>query len=163
RHTTTSNPNGANWGSGYTGISGGGSVPEWIQESVDLSPYSGKKIQVRFEQVTDDAVPSQGFAIDALRIPELHFQDTLANDNGWVSNGFVRSTNVLPEHFDVQALLYQGSQFTVNDVPVDLASGQGTLTIPSYGSSVNRVVLIVSAYAVETTQLAQYQLAINLK
>lgn len=163
RHTTTSNPNGANWGNGYTGTSGGGRVPEWIQESVDLSPYSGKRIQVRFEQVTDEAVPSQGFAIDAMRIPELHFQDMSANDNGWVSNGFVRSTNVLPEHFDVLALLYQGSQFTVNDVPVDLASGQGTLTIPSYSSSVNRVVLIVSAYAVETTQLAQYQLAINLK
>jgi len=70
---------------------------------------------------------------------------------------------VLPEHYDLQALLYRGSQFTITDMPVDLASGQGTLNVPNYGSSVTRVVLIVSAYAIQTTQLAHYQLDINLK
>jgi immune inhibitor A len=162
-YTTTSNPDGANWGNGYTGVSGGGSAPRWVQESVNLSPFIGKKIQIRFEQVTDETDNLQGFAIDAMHIPELRFQDTLATDNGWVSNGFIRSNNVLPEHFHVLALLYQGSQFNVSDVPIDLASGQGTFTIPNYGSSVNHLVLVVSAYAVETTQLAHYQLDINLK
>ncbi len=163
RYTTAGNPDGANWGNGYTGVSGGGSAPKWVKESVDLSPYLGKKILVRFEEVTDKALNTQGFAVDGMRIPELRFQDTLATDNGWVSNGFIRSNNVLPEHFAVQALLYQGLQFTQTDMPVDLASGQGALTIPNYGSSVTRVVLIVSAYAAATTQLAQYQLVVNLK
>jgi immune inhibitor A len=162
-YTTASNPNGANWGQGYTGTSGGASQPKWLQESVDLSSYAGKKIQLRFEQVTDEAVNLQGFAIDNIRIPELHFQDTLNSDNGWASSGFIRSNNVLPQHYNIQALLYQGAQFTVSSLPVDLASGQGTLTIPNYGTTVTRVVLIVSAYAAETTRIAHYQLNISLK
>src|SRR5436309_14467665 len=40
KYTTTSNPNGANWGNGYTGESGGGSSPQWVQESIDLTRYA---------------------------------------------------------------------------------------------------------------------------
>jgi immune inhibitor A len=161
-YTASTNPNGANWGNGYTGVSGGGSSPAWVQERMDLTPYTGKKIQVRFEEVTDDAVNLQGFAIDQIRIPELNFQDTVSNDNGWISNGFIRSDNVLPEHFDVQALIYQGQNFSVRDLPVDLATGQGKMTIPGLGSQTTRVVLVVSAYAAETTLLAHYQLNVSI-
>ena len=161
-YTTTGNPNGGNWGNGYTGTSGGGSTPQWVQESVDLTPYSGKKVQIRFEEVTDDAVNLQGFALDQIRIPAIHFQDNLTTNNGWASKGFFRSNNILPEHYDIQALIYTGQQFTVTDVPVDLATGQGTLTIPNFGSSITRVVLVVSATAAETTQLAHYHLIASL-
>src|SRR6266568_592537 len=162
RYTTTTNPNGANWGNGYTGQSGGISGPRWVQESINLTPYIGKRIQIRFEEVTDDSVNEQGFAVDQIRIPELHFHDTLDTDNGWVSNGFIRSNNVLPEHFDVQALLYQGQQFTVNKLNIDLATAQGTLMVPDFGTRVSRVVLIVSAYAAETTLLATYRLNVGI-
>src|SRR5262249_24719150 len=142
--------------------SGGISGPKWGQESINLTPYTGKRIQRRFEEVTDDSVNEQGFAVDQIRIPELHFHDTLATDNGWVSNGFIRSNNVLPEHFDVQALVYQGQQFTVNDLNIDLATAQGTLMIPDFGIHVSRVVLIVSSYAVGTTLPATYQLNVGM-
>ena len=153
-YTTTTNATGANWGNGYTGESGessAGSSPQWEQESVDLSKYVGKKVQIRFEEVTDDAVNWQGFALDDIRIPEIGFSDMALSDNGWVSNGFIRSQNELPEHFYMQALLYQGQIFTVTNVNVDLASGKGTLTIPDFGGKIDRVVLIVSASAAETT------------
>lgn len=162
KYTTNTNPNGANWGNGYTGVSGGGSSPVWVQESVDLTPYTGKNIQVRFEEVTDDAVNLQGFAVDQFRIPELNFQDAVNSDNGWVSNGFIRSENVLPEHFDVQALIYHGQNFTVRDLPVDLATGRGTLALPGFGSQTTHVVLVVSAYAAETTLPADYRLNVNV-
>ena len=161
--TTNSNPNGANWGNGYTGVSGGAVRRNGCKNTLISAPISARKYGSRFEEVTDEAVNLQGFAIDHLSIPEIHFQDTLTTDNGWASNGFIRSNNVLPERFNVQALLYHGSQFTVNSVPVDLATGQGLLTIPKFGADVTRVVLIVSAYAAETTQLAHYQLDINVK
>ncbi|HZU69784.1 MAG TPA: hypothetical protein VFA09_21105 [Ktedonobacteraceae bacterium] len=160
-YTTNSNPNGLNWGNGYTAASGG-STPSWVQESVDLTPYSGKNIQVRFETVTDDAVSLQGFAIDQIRIPQLNFQDAVDSDNGWVSKGFIRSNNVLPEHYDVQALIYSGSTFRVVPMPVDLASGQGKLIIPGFGTQATRVVLIVSANAPETTLLAHYQVSATI-
>lgn len=160
--TTSDNPMGLNWGNGYTGISGGGVAPVWTQERIDLTPYAGKKIQLRFEEVTDGAVHLQGFAIDQVRIPELHFQDDITTDNGWVSAGFVRSNNILPEHYLVQAIVYTGSALTVQSMHVDLASAQGTLTVPHYGGQVTRVVLIIAAYASATTLQAHYQLKMRV-
>lgn len=162
RYTTTTNPSGANWGNGYSGQSGGISGPKWVQESINLTPYIGKRIQIRFEEVTDDSLNEQGFAVAQIRIPELHFHDLLDTNNGWVSNGFIRSNNVLPEHYDLQALVYQGQQFTVNELNIDLATAQGTLMIPDFGTHVSRVVLIVSAYAAETTLPTTYQLNVGI-
>ncbi len=159
--TTSSNPNGLNWGSGYTGVSGGGTAPAWVQESIDLTPYAGKKILLRFEEVTDNTINLQGFAVDQIRIPELNFQDYLTSDNGWVSHGFVRTNNILPEHYQVQAIVYSGSTFTLRTMDIDLASGQGTLTVPHFGGQVTRVVLVVSAYALDTVLQAHYQLEVD--
>jgi hypothetical protein len=161
-YTTNTNPNGLNWGNGYTSSSSTGNSPSWVQESVDLTPYTGKNIQVRFEEVTDDAVNLQGFAVDQIRIPQLNFQDSVNSDNGWVSNGFIRSNNVLPEHYDVQALIYTGSTFTVMPMTLDLATGQGTLIIPGFGTRATHIVLIVSANAPETTLLAHYQIGAKI-
>jgi hypothetical protein len=160
--TTSDDPNGLNLGNGYTGISGGGDTPAWVQETIDLTPYTGKKVQLRFEEVTDNSIALQGFALDQIRIPELQFQDTVATDNGWVSQGFIRTSNILPEHYRVQAVVYTGTTtFTISTMNVDLASGQGSLTFPYFGSEVTRVVLIVSAYALDTTLQAHYQLEIH--
>ena len=74
--TTTSNPTGLNWGNGYTGVSGGGEEPAWVQENIDLTPYAGRKILLRFQEITDGALNLQGFAVDQMRIPELSLQDT---------------------------------------------------------------------------------------
>ncbi|WP_069804797.1 immune inhibitor A domain-containing protein [Thermogemmatispora onikobensis] len=161
RYTTASNPNGGNWGYGYTGTSGGSS-PQWVEEQIDLTPYAGQRIQLRFEEVTDDAVNHQGFALAWIRIPELHFEDTLASDNGWVSHGFIRSANVLPEHYNVQALVYEGQDFSVRHFLVNLASGQASVTIPDFGRKVSRVTLVISAWAVATSLPVRYQLTARL-
>lgn len=159
--TTASNPNGLNWGNGYTGISGGKSDPAWVQEQVDLTPYAGKNIQLRFEEVTDNALSSQGFAVDQVRIPELHFQESGSSDAGWVSKGFVNTNNLLPQNYLVRAIIYTGSTFAVQAMNVDLASARGSLTIPKFGGQVTRVVLVVSAYALDTAFQAHYQLEIH--
>ncbi len=157
RYTTASNPNGGNWGYGYTGTSGGAS-PQWVEEQIDLTPYAGQRIQLRFEEVTDDAVSRQGFALAWIRIPELHFEDTLTSDNGWISHGFIRSANLLPEHYSVQALVYEGQGFSVRRLAANMVSGQVTMTIPDFGRKVNRVILVISAWAVATSLPVRYQL-----
>lgn len=159
--TTGSNPNGLNWGNGYTGVSGGETDPAWVQENVDLTAYAGKKIQLRFEEITDNTINLQGFAIDQIRIPELNFQDAVSADNGWVSKGFVRTNNILPEHYLVQAIVYTGSAFAVQAMDVNLASARGILKISDFGGKVTRVVLIIAAYALDTTLQAHYQLDIH--
>jgi hypothetical protein len=159
--TTASNPGGLNWGQGYTGISGGGMEPAWVQENIDLTPYAGQKILLRFEEITDNALNLQGFAVDQVRIPELNFADNLDSPNGWVSKGFVYTNNILPEHFLVQAIVYTGSTFTVQAMNVDLATAQGQLSVGNFGNQVTRVILVVSAYALDTTLQAHYQLVIR--
>ena len=149
------------WGSGYTGTSGNLPTAQWVQESVNLSRYIGKHVWLRFETITGRVENGQGFAIDAISIPAIHFVDNAATDNGWVSGGFIRSNNVLPQHFSVQALLYHGAQFTVSAMQVDPASGQGQLIVPGSDSNITRIVLIVSAYAAQTTLPATYQLHIT--
>jgi len=160
KFTTADNSNGLNWGNGYTGVSGGGNAPAWVQESIDLTPYLGKHIQLRFEEVTDNDVMLQGFAVDQISIPAINYQDSTA-DTGWNNHGFVHTENILPEHFLVQAIVYTGSTFTVQSMHVDLHSASGTLTIAHFGTKVTRVVLIVAAYALDTALQAHYQLSLR--
>src|SRR5439155_7993591 len=61
---TTNNPSGANLGAGYTGLSGGGTVAQWLDESIDLTPYVGGPILLQFIYLTDDAVTHTGLALD---------------------------------------------------------------------------------------------------
>ncbi|MGZ6347735.1 MAG: hypothetical protein ACXWNC_09250, partial [Anaerolineales bacterium] len=56
------------YGCGYTAKSGGGDTAQWINETVDLSQYAGKKVQLRFEYVTDAAVNGEGFLLDDVSI-----------------------------------------------------------------------------------------------
>jgi immune inhibitor A len=116
-YSSNANVSGNNLGWGYTGKSGAGTDPDaapaWVQEHVDLTPYAGKKVLLRFEYVTDDAVNRAGFCVDDIRIPELSFADDVeSGDDGWAARGFVRSDNVVPEHFVVQLIEF-GSQIRV--------------------------------------------------
>ena len=81
-HTTTDNPSGNAYGPGYTGSS-----DEWLQESIDLTPFAGGPVLLRFEYVTDDAVYLDGLLIDDLSIPELDL-DLSSTDDDWHADGF---------------------------------------------------------------------------
>jgi bacillopeptidase F (M6 metalloprotease family) len=102
-------PNGTNLGNGYTDTSGGGRTPTWIQQEVDLTPYAGKEIQLRFEYVTDGALNLHGLAIDDITITGV-LNDDAESDNGWKADGFVRSTNVVAQRFLVQVLRFTATE-----------------------------------------------------
>jgi immune inhibitor A len=146
--TTNDDPNGTNLGNGYTDNSGGGKTPAWIQQEVDLTPYAGKEIQVRFEYVTDGALNLHGLAIDDITITGV-LNDDAESDNGWKADGFVRSTNVVAQRFLVQVL-----RFTANGTTVDRRSvDAGTLDLDLDTSSDRRAPLLaVTGFAVRTTQ-----------
>jgi hypothetical protein len=157
-HTTNTNPNGANIGNGYTGSSCSGvSAAQncWVNEQVDLSPYAGKQILVRFETVTDDEYNEDGMAITHLQVPEIGFDgDTTAG--GWQPAGWVRSGNTLAEPWVVQAIESRpGAAPTVVRMPVT-AGGTGSLTVPG---SVSQVVVVVSPLAPLTTVTNGYTLS----
>ena len=89
QHTTDKNPVGNAFGPGWTGVSGvpgtrPRQAPKWVNEQVDLTPFAGKEILVRFEMVTDDAVNEPGLLIDNIAIPEIGYQDDgEAGAAGW--------------------------------------------------------------------------------
>jgi immune inhibitor A len=165
-HSSSTNPNGGNYGNGITGKSGGGATPQWVQESVDLSKWAGKKIQVRFESITDDAAHFAGMTIDAVSIPQLGFSDNISTDNGWRANGWIRSNNVLPQKYLLQAVVYTaGSTIpSIRRIPVDATSGVATAIFADFGLSgkVTRVLLAVSALAPNIQTPARYTLTADV-
>ena len=93
---TMNNPSGNSYGCGLTGASDG-----WQLEQVDLTPFAGKLVSLRFDYITDAAVNGNGFALDDIRIDAInYFTDFEADDGGWLGEGFVRIQNVLPQSFE---------------------------------------------------------------
>lgn len=165
---TRSDPNGANLGCGYTGVSGPGSAPEWVEETVDLSRYAGRKIQLRFELVTDAGVNREGLAIDNIRIPQIGYRDDASSPAGWRAEGFAHIRDVvdgapnLPQLWRVQVITFQ------NDGRVRLErvtlSAENTASIRlelGRNASARRVVLAISGVTPITTEPAQYSLSIR--
>ncbi|MBP8001836.1 MAG: immune inhibitor A [Chloroflexi bacterium] len=154
--TTSDNPEGNSFGPGYTGMSGGGEAPVWVQETADLTPYVGQTVQIRFEYVTDEGVHEQGFLVDDIAIPELGYLDDVeAGDGGWNAAAFVRHSNVLPQSFLVQALLLSDTAVQIIPLVVN-AQQQGQWVLP-LNEQFNEAVLIIAGNTPVTTQAAAYQ------
>lgn len=152
--TTDYNPNGNSFGWAYTGMSGGGEEPRWIREEVDLSDYVGGEVLIRFEYVTDDAVNRPGFAVDDISIPELGYEYDTETDDGWEAEGFIRMENILPQRWIVQVIEFAGWETRVHKIELD-EEQKGEWLID--GDEVDRVVLVISALAPSTTEVAPYK------
>ena len=151
---TGTNPNGNSFGWAYTGRSGGGETAEWIQEQVDLAPYAGQEVLVRFEYITDDAVNRPGFVVDDVAISEIGYASDLEEDgDGWEPAGFIRHANVLPQRWLVQLVLF-GPETTVQRLELD-ESQAGEWTIALDGRT-ERAVIAVSGLAPVTTENGSY-------
>ena len=157
--TTTDDPNGINLGNGMSGKSGGGTRPAWVKQSADLSAYAGKKIQLRFEYVTDAALNFDGFALDDVSIPEIGFDDDAEKDAGWTANGFVRSSNLVKQRYIVQVIRFGAT----SSVERHVVEG-GTLELDVDGSGDRKApVLAVTALAPRSTQLVAFTVSVTAK
>ena len=152
--STSADPNGQNLGNGITGGSSGASATGWRHLTADLTPYAGKQVQLRFQYVTDGNLNLGGWAIDDIEIPGQAVDDT-ESDNGWVSSGFVRSTNLVGQRFVVQVLRF-GDRQTVERHAVE--NGQLTLDIDTSADR-RAPLLAVTGFAVRTTQPTNFTLS----
>jgi immune inhibitor A len=147
--TTDHDPNGANYGHGYTDVSQG-----WIQEKIDLTPYVGQKVQIRFEYLTDDGPIRAGLFLDDIEIPELDYRyDAESGDDGWAARGFIRTANVLPQEWLLQLVRQAHDQTTVERLQLN-PDNTGCWTV-SLGPD-ERAVLAVSGRTRLTTEPAEY-------
>ena len=154
---TGRDPTGNSFGWGYTGQSGSGL--KWVQEEVDLSQFAGKKIQLRFEYITDAAVNMDGFLLDDIAIPEIGYSSDFENDDGgWQADGFVRIQNVLPQTFKISLILI-GNTTTVQRIDL---TADNIVNIPLHlGTEADEVILVVSGTTRFTTQKALYYITIE--
>ena len=151
--TSPETPFGNGFGPGYTGRSGG-----WIQESVDLSPFAGEDLWVRFQYVTDDAVNASGACFRDLSIQAAGETPAItADDAGWEARGFIFTDNIVRQDFQVQ-LLTTGDEPKVRQIGLD-ANNAGELTVmpPKDGQ---RLIVAVGSMAEKTRQPAGYTLIV---
>jgi hypothetical protein len=155
---TEKDESGNSYGCGYNAKSGGGQQAQWINEQVDLSSYAGKKVQLRFEYVTDAEVLGEGLVLDDLSIQAAGYTSDLEKDDGgWTGNGFVRIDNTLPQTFRLE-LITQGSQTTVQQIPVN---ADQTADVPLKLTAGEKAVLIVTGTQRFSHLPAAYQLEIK--
>jgi hypothetical protein len=149
--TTTEDPHGNAYGPGYTGQSGG-----WVEEAVNLTPFAGRQVLVRFEYITDDAVTQPGLIVDDIRIPEIGYSyDAENGDDDWVSEGWLRMDNVLPQDFLVQLVQPGNTAVPVTRLlgPGDAPQGEWDITV---GGEAGAAAIVVSGLAPVTTEPARY-------
>jgi immune inhibitor A len=156
---TGDDPSGNAYGWGYNGESGGGAQAEWINERVDLSSYAGEQLTLRFEYVTDAAVNGEGMLLDDISIPSLGYsEDFEGGDGGWVSAGWVRLYNEVPQTYRV-VLVQQGRTTQVREVPLG-PSNHGEIDV-NQGQGDDNAVLVVIGTARHTWQEAPYQVQVS--
>ena len=155
-HTTSEDPVGNNFGAGFTGFS-----RNWLQESVDLTPYVGGKALVRFEYITDDGVYLDGFLIDDIAIPEIGFFDDADQDMGWQADGFMRIDPVLEQHYAVQ-IIEKGADGEVSVREIELNEERsGQTVIEGLGSRLENAIIVVSPVTRGTHHPARYRLVVG--
>lgn len=155
-HATDYNPSGNAYGRGYTGASRG-----WVDETVDLTPYAGGEVLIRFEYVTDDAAHLDGFALDNIAIPETGFVDDAESPAGWDARGFTRTDGMLPQEFAVQLVsTFPDGSFEVTRMDLD-ENNVGELAVDGVGSEGKGTALIVSPVTDGTRHAASFELSFD--
>ncbi len=97
---TVEDPVGANLGCGYTGSSGG-----WQDQTIDISEFAGKKVDLQFTVITDSAVNLDGMLVDDISIPLIDYKANFeSDDGGWVSRGWALAQNSLPQSFEISVI-----------------------------------------------------------
>ncbi|PKB63228.1 MAG: hypothetical protein BZY67_01115 [SAR202 cluster bacterium Io17-Chloro-G1] len=159
-NASPANPVGNGYGPGYTGKSNG-----WLDQSVDLTRYAGKDVQLRFQYITDDAINGSGMCLRwfALSVdPSAGAPYLTLSDGGWQPRGFSVINNRVRQDFIVK-VLWESEAARVIDLDLEMGvSGDwiGELFIEDAGET-RRLVVAVAALAPKTRMLASYSLTIT--
>ncbi|CCG01273.1 immune inhibitor A domain-containing protein [Blastococcus saxobsidens] len=100
--STSTDPNGQNFGHGITGGTGG----EWVDLTVDVSQVPAGA-QIGFRYWTDGAVAEPGLQVDAVEIGDTPI-------TAWTLNGFEQTTGTTTEDF-FNAYLLENRAYTAYD------------------------------------------------
>lgn len=152
---TDNDPSGNSYGWGYNGKSS-----TWIQETINLSEFAGKKVSLRFEYVTDAAVNGEGLLLDDISIPAIGYETDFENDlGGWESAGFARIQNTLPQTFRL-SLIRKGNKTTVETIELQ-PDQTAEIELTLGGGEISEVILTISGTTRFTREDGAYNLIIR--
>jgi hypothetical protein len=169
RYTEATNPNGTNFGNGYSGKSvgrTGGDNNGWLHERIDISKYAGKQhpegTRLRFEYITDDGYNAGGVAVDDISIPEISYSDSAESDrpDGWQTAGFVRLADKLPQSYYLSVVKLKRAGFEVQPVAVS-AEGKASVTVKGLGAEWDKAVLVIAGTTPHNIQQSSYSLKVH--
>ena len=151
---TDDDPSGNSYGWGYNGQTG-----NWIKESIDLSDYAGKEVQLRFEYVTDAAVNGEGLLLDDIRIDALGYQSDFEDDEGgWSAEGFVRIQNRLPQTY-LATLILQGKETQIKEIQIN--ADQSFDYLLDFGDEYDEAILVISGTTRFTWTSSGYRIRLD--
>jgi hypothetical protein len=135
-----------------------GARGEWVEETMELTPYAGQEVLLRFWQINDQGFNAPGIFVDNIRVPELGYSDDVeAGENGWQAAGFVRVDGDLPQRWELRLVREDGSgNFTVERLAVDATGAVSGSLEPG-----ERGTLVVIAATSHTTERASYELTVE--
>ena len=143
--STVGDPYRAAYGPAYTGASGG-----WRLERADLTPFAGRRVLLRFDYVTDDAVNRPGWGVDDIAAPEIGFFDDAESDGEWTADGFVRACGgSVEQRFALRLVEGRGSEARV--WAPRLAGGSASFRVAA------PITLVVTAFADKTSERAAFR------
>jgi immune inhibitor A len=149
---TGENPSGNSYGWGYTGSS-----EKWINEKIDISRMAGHLVSFRFEYITDNAVFKEGLQVDDISIPEIGYkEDFEMGDGGWITNGFIRIQNNLPQTFRLAILDKSNMEIKVDKITLS-KDQTAQVTVKVNQEKKNDIILVVAATTRFTNETATYE------
>jgi hypothetical protein len=165
KYTSATNPNGTNFGNGFTGKSAemtGADQNGWLHEQIDISKYMGKQAMIRFEYITDDGYNAGGVAVDDVSIPEIGYSDNAETDrpDGWQTSGFVRLADKLPQSYYLAVVKLKHDGFEVQPVAVS-PDGKATVTIQGLGKDWDKAVLVVAGMTPHNIQPTDFSVQVH--
>jgi immune inhibitor A len=117
---TTANPYRRARAAGYTGQSDG-----WVSDAVDLSPFAGHQVLVRFQALTDESTTHSGIALDNVRLGSDGAAQTFdAEPIHWQSDGWAQVDGCLPQRTWVQIVQRAGAEQYLTRILTDRAFSQ---------------------------------------
>ena len=112
-----------------------------------------------FHYVTDDASNGTGVCLDTIEIPEIGFLDDASEDKGWVSEGFFRTDNRVPQGYSVWFIETRNNRDVIRLLELE-DSNQGRITLSNL-EQLDRLVVVVGSLSRDSSQKARYRLILE--
>lgn len=126
--------------------------PLWQPQRVDLTPFVGGEVLIRFMTITLPGTDDQGVALDNIAVPEIGFSD----DGAWELIGWSEIDNALPQDMLVQAVTVGANSVPRVQRLIEGTNAGGTWTFPLAAG--DTLLIAVSGVSDETRERAAFDL-----